>query len=108
MKKNWVRLLFGLVFSLAAGNFILFVFQTQKAIHYGQSPAIAFQTSQQKFWHILLNPWIFTTYLLVLVVLLWNTVRAIVRKQHHPNDLWLAAGFLAAIAVLVLRFIQRH
>jgi hypothetical protein len=63
MKKSWVRWLFGLVFLFAAGNFILSVVQIQKAIHSGQSPATAFQSSQQAFWHVLLNPWVFTTYL---------------------------------------------
>jgi hypothetical protein len=108
MKKNWFRWLFGLVFLFAVGNLILFVFQTQKAIHSGQSPTSAFQASQQTFWHILLSPWVFTAYLLVLVVLLWSTVRTIARKQHHANDLWLAAAFLVTIAVLVFRFIQGH
>jgi hypothetical protein len=107
-KKNWFRWLFSLVFLLAGGSYILFLFQVQKAIRSGESPASAFEAAQQKFWHILLNPWVFASCLLVLVVILWNTVRAIARKERHANDLWVTAALLVAIVVLVFRFFQSH
>ncbi len=108
MKKNWFRWLFSLVFLLSAGIIVLQFFQIQEAIRAGESPASAARAFQQQFWHILLNPWVFTTYLLVLVTLLWSTVRTIARKQHHPNDFWLAAAFFVAIVVLIFRFIQGY
>jgi hypothetical protein len=105
IRKNWFRWLFNLVFLLAAVTYVLYIFQIQKAIRSGESPASAFQATQQKFWHILLNPWVFASYLSVLAVILWNTVRAIARKERHANDIWVTVALLAAIAVLVFRFI---
>src|ERR1700744_5012730 len=99
MTKNWFRWLFNLVFLFSAGLVVFQFFLAWKAIQAGESPVNAARSSQQQTWHIVLNPWVFTIYLLVLFVLLWSTVRAIVRKQHHSNDFWLAAMFLVAITV---------
>src|SRR3954465_8891491 len=100
MTKNWVRWLFGAVFLSALGLFVLQVVQIQIAIHHGESPLRAFQVSQQRFSHLILNPWFFTAYLLILAVLLVSSVRTIARKEHQTNDLWVAAALVTSIAVL--------
>src|SRR6266481_7488122 len=83
MKKNWVRWVFGLLFVSWLGIFAFQILPIWKAIHSGASPLEAFQASQQESSHIFLNPWVFTVYLLIFVVLLWNTVRTVARKQRH-------------------------
>ena len=106
MTKNWARWLRGAVFLSAIGIFVFQVVQTQIALHHGESPVKAFQICQQELWHVLLNPWLFAAYLLILAVLLGDSVRTIVKKQHQANDLWMAAALLTSMTVLVFRFIQ--
>lgn len=108
MKKNWVGWVFAFLFMSALGIFAFQSFQIWKAVQSGESSASAFQSNQQKFWHVLLNPWVFSAYLAVLVVLLWKAARTVARKQHQANDLWILGALLAAIGVLVFRFIQGH
>ena len=106
MPNNWARWLLVDVFLLAAGILVFEVVQVQIAIHHGQSPVNALQISQQELWHVLLNPWCFAAYLSILVAFLGDSVRTIVKKRHHGNDLWIATALLTSIVILVFRFIQ--
>jgi uncharacterized BrkB/YihY/UPF0761 family membrane protein len=108
MKKNWLGWMFALLYLSGVGIFAFSSFEAWRAIHSGGAPLQAFQASQERFWHILLNPWVFTTYLFILLVLIWNALRAVVKKQRQPNDLWFLGALLASIGVLLFRFIQRQ
>jgi hypothetical protein len=106
--RPWARWLAVAVYLFAFALGIFQFIQTRLAIQHGQSPLEAYQLNQQHLWHYFLNPWVFATYLLIVLALLGEIIRAIVKKQYQSNDLWLAAALVTGIVVAVFRFIQAH
>ena len=64
--------------------------------------------TQQQFSHAMANPFLFSAYLVLLLVLLFYVVRQISRKTGTKNDFWFLAALLASVLTLVRNFLRFH
>jgi hypothetical protein len=64
--------------------------------------------TQQQIFHAMANPWLFSAYLVLLLVLLFYVVRQISRKTGTTNDFWFLAALIVSVVVLVRNFLRFH
>lgn len=108
MKKHWVGWMVGPIVLVTLAVIVYEWVQAMAAFRAGQSPLAAFQATQQRVFHIMSDPWIFSAYLALLVVLIFGVVRQIARKTGSTNDYWFLAALLSAIVTLVRNFVRLH
>jgi hypothetical protein len=108
MNRNWAGWTVGLIFLATLALTVYEYVHGMAAFRSGQSPLAAVQATQQRVFHIMANPWIFSAYLVLLVVLLVPVVRQISSETRSTNDYWFLAALLAAIVTLVRNFVLFH
>jgi hypothetical protein len=106
-KINWTSWLLAILPLSGLAGVVAQSYLAWTAVRSGKSPVVAFWLSHQRVWGLLLNPWIFGLYLVVLALLLWGAIRASKKKGWTTKDVWFTGAVLAAIIALVARFATR-
>ena len=106
VKNTWTRLLLGIVVLSVFMAVVAQGYLAWTAAQTGKSPIDAIRMSQQRLWAVILNPWVFWSYLSALVLLLWQVARGPLKRGWTSNDFWLSGAIAAAIVTLIVRFVQ--
>jgi hypothetical protein len=85
-EKELGRMDSGLYFVVTLAVIVYEYAQAIVAFRSGQSPLAVIQATQQRFFHVMANPWFFSAYLVLLVALLFPVIRQISTKAGSTND----------------------
>lgn len=106
MKRKWITWFLGIIFVLPPAAFVILNLLSSSAIRSGQAPISVFHENQQRIWRTLLNPWVLTTYLFVLLILLWQTLLKVREEKGNAINWWMIGAVLAAIYAFVSMYVR--
>jgi hypothetical protein len=106
MIKHWSRWVVGVI---VLATFCVLAYQYSQvfyAFRTNHPPVAVAQATQGRISHEMANPWLFSTYLALLLALIFSVIRKI--RKAGTGDYWLLASLLIAIAALVRNFVKFH
>jgi hypothetical protein len=106
MKRNWIGWLWGFLAATSIAVIAVQDIMVWRDLRSGHSPVTAFTATQQVFWRVLLNPWVFTLYFFALLILLWHVINKLRRERGNTINFWLLGAVLAAFTSLIYKFVQ--
>jgi hypothetical protein len=96
------------LFAMASVFFVMQVYDLRKLIRLGYSPHDAVQVTGQHMWHLLLNPFVFIPYVILLAAALWFVLYRRHSGQSIEHERWFAAALIVSMGVLLFHLFRGH